>query len=399
MMNNRILMIVQAPFPPDIRLEKEIKSLFEAGYETLVVCNQYDRTKNPEYQFCQIKRVKALFKSIKINRIINFPIFLNPRYFFIVFISTIKFKPDFIHGHDLPMVPIAILLGFLFRLPVIFDMHENYPEALKAFQKKGIINFLFKNYHLAKILERICLKFSNRIIVVVEENKYRLIQLGIDPEIIYIVSNTVDLDTFLLEPKVNKSDLLKDETRPIVLYTGTVSPDRGLLTAIQSAFHFKEQLINPLLVIVGEGSYKKELINFVEKNDLKQYVRFIDWPGHNYIPLHINSASICMIPQPFNDFINTTIPHKLFEYMLMAKPLLVSDALPLKRIVEETKSGLFFKSCDAKDFAVKLKLLLTLNDDWGINGRNAVQKKFNWNIEAKELLRVYDSFNFVKNKN
>ncbi|MCU0415486.1 MAG: glycosyltransferase, partial [Ignavibacteriaceae bacterium] len=169
-----ILMISQAAFPPDIRLEKEIKSLFEAGYKILVVCNQYDKKQNPSFEYCEIKRVNAVFNSVTVNRIINFPIFFNPRYLFKIYKAIIEFKPAYIHTHDLPMVPIGLMFKKIFRLPVIFDMHENYPEALKAFGKTGLINFLFKNYKAAKMLEKFCIKRSDAIITVVRENSERL---------------------------------------------------------------------------------------------------------------------------------------------------------------------------------------------------------------------------------
>ncbi|MDZ7626189.1 MAG: hypothetical protein U5J96_17305 [Ignavibacteriaceae bacterium] len=74
-------------------------------------------------------------------------------------------------------------------------MHENYPEALKAFGKTGLINFIFKNYKAAKLLEKFCIKMSDAIITVVQENSQRLIKQGVESEKIYLVSNTVDLET------------------------------------------------------------------------------------------------------------------------------------------------------------------------------------------------------------
>ncbi|MDZ7626188.1 MAG: hypothetical protein U5J96_17300 [Ignavibacteriaceae bacterium] len=59
-----ILMISQTLFPPDIRLEKEIKSLSEAGYKVLVICNQYNKELNPKFEYCEIKRINTLFKSV-----------------------------------------------------------------------------------------------------------------------------------------------------------------------------------------------------------------------------------------------------------------------------------------------------------------------------------------------
>lgn len=388
-------MMSQTVFPPDIRLEKEIMTLSKAGFTVLVVCNQFSKDLNPSFSNCEINRINAVFKSAKLNKFINFPIFFNPRYLIKTFQSVIKFKPDFIHAHDLPMMPLAIFFGKLFRLPVIFDMHENYPEALKQFKKRGITNFIFKNYRLAKILEKFCIKFSDRIIVVIEENKERLIKMGVAPSSILVISNTVDLNSFI---KSSHSDIritLNEENVPFVIYTGTVSPDRGLLTAVKSTIYFNELNIKARLFIVGNGSYKKYLVDFVIKNSLNSFVKFIQWPGHDLVPNYINEADIGIIPQPKNEFIDTTIPHKLFEYMYMKKPILVSDAAPFKRIIEETNAGVIFKSNDPLDFAKKLKYMLSVNKSWGQNGYKAVLSKYNWAIDSKELLRVYDSFNFA----
>src|SRR5690606_38577698 len=110
------------------------------------MCNQYEKDIGIDFPFCSIYRVKAIFKNKKLNKIINIPLFLNPRYLYYCLKAFINFKPDIIHAHDLPMVPIALILKLIKSVPVIYDMHENYPEALKYFKKKGFFNFLFKNY-------------------------------------------------------------------------------------------------------------------------------------------------------------------------------------------------------------------------------------------------------------
>ncbi|MCH7723172.1 MAG: glycosyltransferase family 4 protein [Bacteroidetes bacterium] len=387
----KILMLSQTVFPPDIRLEKEIKSLYKNGYKISVICNQYDKTNSPPFPYCEIIRIHAVFNSVKLNKIINFPFFLNPRFLLTVFKSIIKIRPDVIHAHDLPMVPLAILYGKLFRISVIFDMHENYPEALKVFQKKGIVNFVFKNYRIAKILEKLCVKWSDKIIVVVEENKERLINLGVNTAKIFVVSNTVDLVTFKINAgyKISLSDELK--SRKIVLYTGTVSPERGLITPILGMKYIKNNKSNLVLLIVGEGPHKNHLKQLVIKENLSDKVILMDWPGHKYIPSLIYHSLICIIPQPSNDFINTTIPHKLFEYMAMSKPVLTSDAKPFKRIIEESSAGLVFKSNDPENFAKVILEIASSEINFGKNGVKAVEEKYNWENDSKVLVNMYKS--------
>ena len=387
-------MLTQTVFPPDIRLEKEIRSLYKNGYKVLVVCNQFDKTKNPNFEFCEIKRVNAVFKNINLNKLINFPFFLNPRYLFTSFNNLIRFKPDFIHAHDLPMMPIAILFGKLFRIPIIFDMHENYPQALKQFNKKGFINFIFKNYRFASILEKLCLKLSNRIIVVIDEGKERLVSMNVPSERISIVSNTVDLETFIKlesEPQNSKNYFAGD--KEIILYTGTLSSERGLKTPILAMKLLVTKIDNVMLLLVGDGPQKQELKTIVETYQLENCVRFMDWVDHIELAFIVSKAEVCIIPQPNNEFINTTIPHKLFEYMAIGKPVLVSDALPLKRIVNETGAGLVFKSDDEIDFALRMEQLLTEKKDWGTKGLEAVRNIYNWKNEEKTLINMYNKLN------
>ncbi len=383
-----ILMLLQSPFPPDIRLEKEIRALNSVGYKIVLLCNQYQKDLSPEFPNCEIIRLKAHFNSTKLNKIFNFPIFFNPRFIFETVRTYLKFNPDFIHAHDLPMVPLALLLRFLFKKPVVFDMHENYPEALKAFEKKGPFNFLFKNYKFAKILESVCVNNSDKIISVVEENQERLITLGVDKNKLIVVSNTVDLETFkLVEDKQIELDEFNNKF--IILYSGTVSPERGLKTPVEAVKYLKKKIPNLLLLIIGDGKSVSSLKKIIDKQNIEGNVKLIPWVGHDNLSKYIALADICMIPQPNNDFINTTIPHKLFEYMSLSKVVLVSDAKPIKRIVEETKSGLVFQSNNPKDFANKVIEISKANISFGQNGRIAVEEKYNWKKDSKKLISLY----------
>jgi len=386
-----ILMISQALFPPDIRLAKEIKSLSEAGYKVLVICNQYDKDLNPAFRYCEIKRVNAVFNSVILNRIINFPIFFNPRYLLKIYKAILEFKPDFIHAHDLPMVPVALLFKKLFRLPVIFDMHENYPEALKAFQKKGIINFLLKNYKAAKLLEKLCIKMSDAIITVVRENSEQLIKQGVASEKIYLVSNTVDLDTFATEP-IDENILEKYRNKIILLYAGYVTPERGLDVVVKGMSFLKEKLNSAKLLIIGNGISIPPLKKISNELSLNDFVEFIEWPGHDKLSSYFKAAKIFISPQPQCEFWDTTIPHKLFEYMSKSKPVLAADSKAIKRVVEETNCGVTYISNNPEDFSNKVLEILSSNIPFGENGLKAVKQTYNWENDSQVLIKLYQDF-------
>ena len=382
-------MLLQSDFPPDIRLEKEIKSLSKAGYSIRVVCNQYEKKLNPEYEYCTIDRVKALFKSKLLNKIFNFPIFFNPRFVIKILLNVLRFKPGFIHAHDLPMTPLGLLFGKIFGIPVISDMHENYPAALKAFQKKGIVNFIFKNYRAAKILEKYCIKRVDRIITVIDENSQRLINMGVGPQKIYPVSNTVDTQTFAVK-SIDQNIAKNYEGKIILLYTGFISPERGLEVVVKGMKYLRGKLPEVKLLLVGDGIFLPSLKQIAKKEQVAEFIEFINWPGHENLGSYLDIAKIGICPQPNNDHWNNSIPHKLFEYMSRSIPVLATDAIPLKRIILETKAGLIYKTDNPESFAEKVIEMMGSEIDFGNSGINAVKEKYSWENDARMLVRLYD---------
>jgi len=268
-------------------------------------------------------------------------------------------------------------------------MHENYPAALKAFQKKGILNFIFKNYRAAQILEKFCVKRADRLITVIEENSQRLIGLGVEQKKIYLVSNTVDLNTFA-KKKVDDQIVKKYEGRFILLYSGFVSPERGLDTVVEGMKHLQEKLPEAKLLIVGNGIYIPELEQIVRTSHLENMVEFINWPGHENLGSYLEITDVGISPQPNNEHWNNSIPHKLFEYMSQSKPVLVTDAIPLKRIVLETESGLFYRTGDSENFAEIILEIASSEINFGKNGMKAVKEKYNWENDAQTLIEMYN---------
>ena len=384
-------MILQSPFPPDIRLEKEIQALNEKGFEVTLFCNQYDKTKLVSFPGCEIERVKALFDNQFLNKIFNFPVPFNPRFLFKLISTVKKVNSPIIHAHDLPMAIFGVIIKILFGKIIVFDMHENYPEALRAYKKKSLIERILKNHRIALIIEKWVLKLSDIIIVVTEENRDRLLEDGFSSSKIKIVSNTVDLNKF------GKNDIPPDYFKEqyknnfLITYTGRVSANRGLLTAVRAMNYLKnENNVNYKLLIVGEGNYLNILKSEVEENSLQNFVEFVSWPGHEKVHAYMQISNITIIPQPSNGHADTTVPHKLFEYMSQGKKILVSDSKPLKRIVEEIKCGEVFESNNPEDFANKVKVIKNSKIDYAQNGIIGVREKYNWKNDSKILIDIYD---------
>lgn len=389
--SKNILMLLQSDYPPDIRITKEAKTLLNHGYNVTLLCNNNKQLPVEEnVEGTQVIRLSGLsFIPFKISKLVRLPLFFSPLWFGKAAALIKKRKIDYLHVHDLPLAPLAIILGRRFKIPVIYDMHENYPAAMEEWKSKGgSFQSIIKNPKIAGILNNYSLKRANKVIVVVKEQRDNLIRKGLSPEKIHIVGNTVDKDK-LLDIAIDDYILGKYEKNFIILYIGSFSTERGLETAIEAMKILRVHLPKSKLLLVGDGKNKNNLKAFVSSCSVDDFVEFVGWVDFSKVPSYLHASHICIIPQPSNPANDTTLPHKLFQYMLLAKPVLTSDAEPLKRIVTETKCGEVFRSHDPQDFAHAVRVIYSSQIQYGKNGREAVLKKYNWQQTSKELLNTY----------
>ena len=78
--------------------------------------------------------------------------------------------------------------------------------------------------------------------------------------------------------------------------------------------------------------------------------------------------------------------------MSFGKPLLVSDAIAQKELVENTNSGIVHKEKNVSDFTEKVLELYrnkTLRTTLGKNGERFVKEEFSWEKTSKDLIDMY----------
>lgn len=124
---------------------------------------------------------------------------------------------------------------------------------------------------------------------------------------------------------------------------------------------------------------------------MQKKVVFVRWQPFNAVATYIDISSICLVPHHKNPHTDSTIPYKLFQYMLMKKPVIVSNCRPLERIVNETGAGLVFKSNNENDLANKIRDIYQNSRDYGKNGYLSVLNKYNWKKETNSLVNIYNN--------
>lgn len=396
-----ILMLLNAPYPADIRVKKEAQALVAAGFDVRLLCL---RKKGERYTGWVDGLAVHRIDGGKSNYVLAFwdvvlSLFFFHPLFFRAARKILQSNPAHaLHVHDLPLAGTALALKKKFpAVRVVVDFHENYPDALRTWflWKRNpvarIKNFLFLNPDRWVRHERAACHHADHIIAVVNEMKDRLVlQYGMPPDRITVVTNSEDR-SFVLQPK--DPHVYRDLAgKFIVAYSGGIGPHRGVDTVIRGMAYLRNHPIH--LVVVGSGSpdAMRRLANLVREHELTSVAFWGHQPFHRFYSI-MHHAGVNVIPHHANDHTNHTVPHKLYQAMLAARPLLVSSAAPLRRIVEQTQSGLVFEAGNATDFAEKMLALYTNPDLCQVLGANgwkaAGTGTHNWEHDQQELIALY----------
>lgn len=384
-------------YPPDLRVAKEGKSLLRMGHTIVILCNRKEKQKKQEKidGFLIIRILNYLHKIPKGGRLIHF-LFEKYKFTLKALLISRKQKIDVIHVHDLPLVIPALLTSRILGKPLIIDFHENYTYMFQSSHEIRIITrFLcrFLNFE-----ESIGVHHANVIIVVAEEAKKRLLkQYALDPTKIFVISNTADIQDLSEILKYEKPKKLEGFS---ILYVGSISKQRGLDTLI-TAMSLLPPTSETKSYIVGKGDKSEEqrLHRLIEKYGIKKRITIIHELDPKKTVQYMMGASICIVPHLSNPHTEATIPHKLFNYMFFKKPIIVSDLAPLQKIIKGCDCGVVFKAGDPYSLKESLMLLeqnMKYVQTMGKNAQNAVLKKYNWENEEKQLLKIYHHLSDIR---
>ena len=402
-MKSKVLMLLNAPYPADIRVKKEADALIAAGIEVHLLClRKKNQASQDTFEGIKLHRIDAGKNNYQLafwDTIMSMT-FVHPRFLSVARKIIRDNEIQVVHVHDLPLCGTAIRLKVTNSVKVILDMHENYPEALRTWfkwKKNPIVrlkNMMFMNPERWTELERRACEGSDRIIAVVDEMKVRVIkEHNINEDKVTVVTNTEDKD--FLTQKVEPDAYGPLKGKFIITYSGGIGPHRGVDVAIRGMSHLTTDT-DIQLAIVGFGSQSvmDSLQELVQSLGL-QNVHFLGYQPFSKFYGYMHLASVNVIPHQSNGHTDNTVPHKLFQGMMAGRPLLVSSSAPLKRFVEQCKSGLVFKAGDDRDFAEKVRVLYkdsTLANQLGQNGMKAtINGVLNWESTQHALVNLYKS--------
>ena len=166
----------------------------------------------------------------------------------------------------------------------------------------------------------------------------------------------------------------------------------GLDVVVNAAKKIKDKNIK--FLIIGEGAEKEKIIKRV-KNETIDNVSILDSISWQEI-ININQVvSINLIHLKKNDLFKKVIPSKIFESMVMKKPIILGVDGESREILKNANCGFFMIPEDENSLIENIDKLQSDKDllnSMGKNGYNFVINRYNRSKLAKKMIE------FISNK-
>ncbi len=388
-------MVLDEEYPPDVRVEKEMKALQAAGHTIHLLC--YTRTGQPLREHLKgidVFRVKISSLQYKLKALA----LLLPFYFSFwkrhILNQLGKEQYDALHFHDLTLASVCLRAGGKFNLPVIGDYHENRPEIMKLYHHVRSFpgNVLISVKGWQKYQRIHTPQLDHLILVTPEAKDYYTVHYGVPAEKITVVENFPDLKELM---KFDADDALikKYSMRKMLLYFGDTGQRRGTGTILEAAEILKQDP-SWCFVIVGDSREQQKLL------EMKKRMKLDNVELTGYLPLqkalpYFRAAHAGLSPLQRNIHHDTTYANKIFQYMAFGLPVVVSDCKAQAAVVNASGCGLIHEAGNAADLVQKIRLLNNPEEYGSMskNAKEAVENNYNFTRSAKQLLSVYGQIN------
>jgi len=229
------------------------------------------------------------------------------------------------------------------------------------------------------------------LVTISEKLKQEFVQWGVPEAKITVLQDGVKLGRFdSVDKTTARTRLELPHERSIVMYTGSLYPDKG----IEHILLVASRTPNVEFIIVGGPEEEQERwVEYTADRDL-QNVTFTGFVPNKRIPTYLAAADVLIMPYNTDQSIDvmdidTTSPLKLFEYMAARRPIVTTDIPAIARTIEHKKEGLLAAPNDISELVESTTRALS-NDTLATHLANNAREKakeYTWRNRARKMLQ------------
>lgn len=304
-------------------------------------------------------------------------------YFFFqlrLLLFLLKHKADVYVSNDLDTLWPNYVVAKWRKKPLVYDTHEIFTEVPE------LIGNPFKQNLWKRIERKIFPKLQHVFTVNESIAEWYEKAYGVRPR---VVRNIPSLPKNLRQ-LTRKEVHLPQDKKVILLQGAGINIHRGAEEAVEAM----QYIDNAVLVIIGSGDVLPVLRRMAEEDHLEGKIIFVGKLPPDELRAWTRLADIGItLDKDTNINYRFSLPNKIFDYIHAGIPVLASDLVEVKRIVEIWNVGRITSSHDPKLIAQYLREMLDSPDyaTWKANTVLAA-KELNWETEAQQLHSVFRQF-------
>jgi glycosyltransferase involved in cell wall biosynthesis len=268
-----------------------------------------------------------------------------------------ELDPDIIHCHDFRLLPLAANLSVRARnqgrsLPWVYDCHEYLPGVyyLEGARRRAAIT-----------MERRFALAADAVITVTPDLAAKLhdeLALEREPAVTLNAPRAERRrDPHLPAPDIRR-ELGIEETTPLIVYSGTVHPRRGLDTVIDAL----PSLPGVHVAISESRPYARTLAGRAAELGAGDRCHLIPLVAADDVVGFLASADVGLIPTEAYGNAEVALPTKLFEYVRAGLPTVVTDTGAKARFVRDHGIGEVVPPSDPEALSRAVKKILDAPD-------------------------------------
>lgn len=286
---------------------------------------------------------------------------------------------DLYHLHDPELLPVGLALKRRGKR-VIFDAHEDLPRQILS--KKYLHPRLRQPISaVAGAFERFACRRLDHVVAATPTIRDKFLHLGIA---------ATDINNFPMLGELDADGIGRSETVAEVCYVGSIATVRGIREIVQAVALTETNVKLTLGGVFSEADLREQVQGLPGWARVKE-LGFLD-RGQISAVLGRSAAGLVIL-HPTPAYLDS-LPVKMFEYMSAGLPVIASNFPLWRDIVEGNDCGLCVDPLIPQEIARAIDQLVRdpgMAFRMGENGQRAVRARYNWGIEEKKLLALYES--------
>lgn len=359
----------------DMRIfEKECKTLAKAGFDvTLIGYGEEPKTETIDgvhciSLYCPIKNnIELLRKRNKLS-----------------LATALEVDADIYHLHEPELLPVGMKLKRKGKI-VIFDSHEYYGWQLHDNIHK--IKIIKTPAFLMKVIGNLYMRYEKSVCMKLDAVVQVCTMNGVDYfenrcRKTLFIRNLPSLSDYTRKTPVDFGKV------PSVAMIGGITRERGISQLVKATHQSGGRLL--LAGAFSPKSYGDELKGMPEYACV-DYKGFLDKTGMVSVLEQANIGASTILNVGQYDKIDT-LPTKVYDYMSMELPVVISNTAFAKKMNDKYHFGICVNPENVDEIS---KTIIWLKEhpeqavEMGKNGRKAIEDEFNWEKEGEKLVAFY----------